>query len=493
MVYFRAAISFLMMASLCHAAEIVAWKIPLTRFAHRGLQSNGIARLAAAPEASPFFKPGDELWDLKGIPSNQEYNGQRLETAPALEWVIWNAGSGRLVTKGEWAAVWQLHQQLRIDQLPRMCRLTAEVFAVPADGSPFSEKSTLLSSLSWICRFGQKFTASKNDDSGTIQVDGSVVTDDLFRFMDFNIVAVVESPGQERLELTSGVILKTGVPLWLARDFNGSRGVDLRVSGRIVLLDGTPSEEVMLIQKANKAEPLQADISEARRSEIPGKGWLISLWMEPTNLVGFVAEPSSEVDPFADSAPPDILREQAKLEEIEVPDFLKPWFQPKVWNLQKILEGYGVIDKTSDAIAGYDPMTQRVFLFSKKPEDLDQFEPMFSGGCDRSPKNVVILLEGNGSTRLTSRSGQRAHLTRSFEKARITRSLQIEPTIGENEDLVDLRIDFQNGIKPTLSQAIQSSATLQNDTWLELLSGNSADAKTPASLRAKAVVTSPLE
>jgi hypothetical protein len=79
MAYLRAAISFLMIASLGHAAEIVAWKIPLNRFAHRGLQSNGIARLASAPEASTFFNPGDELWDLKGIPTGQDNNGHRIE------------------------------------------------------------------------------------------------------------------------------------------------------------------------------------------------------------------------------------------------------------------------------------------------------------------------------------------------------------------------------------------------------------------------------
>ena len=119
-----------LMALVCPEAEIVSWKIPLSCFVGAGLQANGIVRCKTAPEPSPFFKEGDALWDLKGIPAET-----RKETSPPLDWVIWNASSGRLVVKADWLGIWQLLGRLRTDQQPKQCRLTVEVLEVPADGS----------------------------------------------------------------------------------------------------------------------------------------------------------------------------------------------------------------------------------------------------------------------------------------------------------------------------------------------------------------------
>jgi hypothetical protein len=66
---FRALVLWLLVTTVCPAAEIVAWKVPLSRYLTSGLDSEGVVRCKAAPEPSPFFKEGDELWDLKQAPA----------------------------------------------------------------------------------------------------------------------------------------------------------------------------------------------------------------------------------------------------------------------------------------------------------------------------------------------------------------------------------------------------------------------------------------
>ena len=133
----------LLMIGLGCAAEIVAWKVPLNRFAWGGLETEGVARLKSAPEESPFFTDGDELWDLKGIAIE---NSEGVKVAP--EWVVWNAGTGRLVAKGDWAKITAIHEMLRIDQLASHCRLklslvpvTDEALVPSRDSKPVAEIS----------------------------------------------------------------------------------------------------------------------------------------------------------------------------------------------------------------------------------------------------------------------------------------------------------------------------------------------------------------
>ena len=48
------------MAFACEAAEIVSWKVPLSRYAW-GAEVEKKVRLKSAPDPSPFFKDGDEF------------------------------------------------------------------------------------------------------------------------------------------------------------------------------------------------------------------------------------------------------------------------------------------------------------------------------------------------------------------------------------------------------------------------------------------------
>jgi hypothetical protein len=105
----------------------VAWKVPVSRLADKVLESVGVLRCKSAPEASPFFKEGDELWDLKAIMPEDGRTKRKLQ----LEFLVWHASSGRLIAKGNWMDICVLNDVLRPDEMPSYCQLTIGVYEVP--------------------------------------------------------------------------------------------------------------------------------------------------------------------------------------------------------------------------------------------------------------------------------------------------------------------------------------------------------------------------
>jgi hypothetical protein len=466
----------------CQAAEIVAWKVPLGRFSQeRGLDAIGIVRCKAAPEASPFFKEGDLLWDLKGIPVDQ-----RIETEPPLEWVVWNESSGRLVAKADWNGIWQLNQRLRMDRLPQQCRLTAEVFEVPADGSPFSEKSVPSMVLSLLSRSDQEAEALQQQDGRMIRAKGTAtIGDDGDSLVDLRIEVSVALPDQPGLEFDSGITIPSGTAIWVARDFNGTKGLDLRISACIELMDGTPLSQTLMIQKGDAASSIEVDRRDMLRHHIEDKGWLITQWVDPRSLAE-MDSPDTPADPFAEPEPKELPKPHP-FKEVMVPEILRPWFDRPVWDLQEITRDQGLDLKDGVDFVGYDPLTQRIFIFSNSERLLDMFEQLYSYICSRRPAMLVATLDGNGQTRLVTRSGQLCRLKRTVAGDKEIRLLEIEPTIGEMNDLIDLRLCYRDESMAQQKQSITTAVTLSTGHALELISGCAGDAK-KSSLSVKAEV-----
>ena len=409
-------IFWLLLSLACSASEIVAWKVPLSRFAWAGLESQGLIRMKTAPETSPFFRDGDELWDLQGVPVKDQSMEEmsispqplRINTDPALEWLVWNASSGRLVTKANWNAIWQLHQQLRIDQLPTQLRLTLKVFEIPVDGAVPSEESVPVASLTWMARSGSKFSASSQRGSDMIQVGGGATANELGSMIDLALNVGCAVRGQPGLQFDLGLVLRPENPCRVARDFDGRTGLDCSVSGRIELVDGTPLKEAVLIQNGNAFEPLQEDRSGPMRHRVGESGRLMSVWMDPVNVASLISsgpDLSKDMDPFAET-PPEVVRESLKLNEVMVPDCLKAWFPRPVWDLRMHIKRSGIGLNDSD-FAGYDPFSRRVFLFSNQETEIDKFEQLMSPGCMLSPRMIAVSMEGNGQSRIVTRSGQK--------------------------------------------------------------------------------------
>lgn len=483
---------WLMISVACPAAEIVAWKVPLTHFVWAGLKSQGVVRLESAPEPSPFFKKGDELWNLRGIPAVDRSledlplkpQPLRVDTDPPMEWVIWNASTERLVTKADWNAIFQLHQQFRLDQMPKQIRLTAEVFEVPPNGAAPSEKSTPSATLAWVTRSGFKFKASKEADSTGIKAEGELSCSDAF--INLNLYGRCSVRDHPRLEFNCDLVLRSGVPYWVARDFNGTAGLDCRVSGRIELIDGTPLEEAVLIQKLQSSEPLIRDLSEPVKHRIGEKNRLIICSLDPTKLA-YCLDPGAgsakEVDPFAEN-PPEMIWKFLKLQETKVPDNLKAWFPQPVFDLRNQIRAMGITVKDSD-YAGYSPYSQRIFLFTDNESELDKFEVLFTPICEWLPKQIVFSLNGNGESRLITRSGTIGKLAR-IASNEVIRSIQIEPTIDETGDLIDVRLEYLDQPDSIHHESINASHILRSGKATEIMrrAGNDAE---PLSVKAEIV------
>ena len=479
-------ILWLLMALACQAAEIVSWKVPLSRYAW-GVEVEKKIRLKSAPEPSPFFKDGDELWDLKGIPATNE-----AVADPPLDWVVWNARSGRLVAKGDWNAIWQLHSQLQIDQLPKQCRLTAEVFEVPADGSPLTEKSVPAALLSCVSRSGQEVEAVRQHEGKMIHVKGTATLGESNRFVDLKLELSCALPGHPRMDMKTAIVCQPGKPLWVARDFDGNKGVDLRVATTIELTDGTPVNEVFLMQQGDTATPITVDRAEKKRHRLGDKGWLAVQWLDPQLLSNISVSESSggSADPFAEP-PPTEKSEWPDFRMLPVPDILKPWFKLPLLDLREFMGKSGVVSADFTGFAGYDPLAQRIFLFSNDEMELDRFEVLYCTCCYLR-RVVVVTLDGNGQRRLVASSGVLARLVRQGGDQKTIRSLEIEPTIGESRDLIDARLEVVDNTEAAPGELLKTSVLLRSGEPITVLVGSGPDGK-ESSLRMTAEARSVTE
>lgn len=465
----------------CPAVEIVAWKVPLSHYTAEDLQSTNITRCKAPPEASPFFKEGDELWDIKGVAPEDG-----IEHAPQVEWLVWNASSGRLVTKTEWISVWQLHQRLGIEELPRQCRLKASVFEVPANGAPPSESTTARTILTWVTRSGMKFEVAQHTELGGVEVRGSSTMYEFGSMADLELQVSCIPSDQPKMDFNCAVSLWSGTSLWLARDFDGRSGLDFVITNRIELMDGTPVEEAMMIQKADKAEPVKLDHKQMSRHRIGDEGWLASQWLDPSQLQNWSTTIDPGDDPFAEK-PLGRIRELLELEEVNAPGEINSWFSGPVWNVGKLVRATGAIEADSGSFAGYDPRSRCVFLFTKEVGEVDKFEQLFSSGCLLPIKHIEICMSGRGETRLITRSGQKSALSRTVGGGNPIRLLEIEPVIGERDNLLDLHFIYRDGPKESPMKAIQSAITIKSGDSIDVMEASS-DGGANSSLLLKAAI-----
>ena len=473
-------IYLLLAISVCPAAEIVGWKVPLSRFVGRGLEADGIVRIKSAPEASPFFKEGDELWDLKEA---------RLDTRDdpklSLDWLIWDATSERLVAKGSWTDLCAIHEILRADALPRHLKLTVAICEVVADAAPLAENAKPVSKLSICVRSGQNATANWGGNGSSLEVDAGVEFVETDPFVDVRLLVTAKEPDQLGLRVNTAFTLKSGCPLWVARDFDGKQGLDLQASGTLESMDGTPLREVMMIQKGNATQSLwpQQRSHEYERVPVEGGGWLMSCFMSPGQLEEIIkgSRQSSEADPFAEPSeqerpklpraasvkPPALISSSLDHEVLDATE----WLRKGVLNLAGNLELRG-------SFVGYDPIGQRFYFYSSNQTAVEMVSQLLTPMCNHRPALLGVTLDGVGQTRLIGKSGQKASLERITGKETVERSFEIEPTIGENDDVMDLRFVFEDRTDAKKITEINSSNTLSVGKPLEVFSDMGADRET---------------
>ena len=323
-----------------------------------------------------------------------------------------------------------------------------------------------------------------------IRMKGTADIGDDNRFVYLQLELSCAIPGHHGMDLKTVLTFQPGKPLWVARDFDRNKGLDLRVSTTIELTDGTPVAEVFLIQQGDTAMPIVVNRREMKRHRVGDKGWLAAQWMDPQFLSDM--EPSGgAADPFAEPPPKDRAGKPVSA-AVPVPEALKPWFNRPVLDLRELMKNSGVVEADFTGFVGYEPLAQRIFLFSNDKMELDKFEQLVSGGCNLSPRLVAVTSDGNGQTRLVTRSGMPSRLVRQGGDGKIIRSLEIEPTIGESYNLIEVRFDAVDNTKATPGQRLKSTIILRSGEPLAVLVGSAPDGK-ESSLRIKAEIQEGLE
>jgi hypothetical protein len=442
---------------ISHAAEIVAWRTPLSRYGIGGLEAPGV-RCKDAPETSPFFKQGDELWDLTKAVS------ERLGTRKiALDWLVWNASSRRLVAKGNLWDLYIIHKIIGVDPQPVQCRVVTSVFEVSEDGAPLSANAKSVSETSVVCHSGQTPSAFWEGGGKSMDLDVKGTISENGGFTDILFKAQIAIPGQLPMKIETTFSCEDGKALWVARDFDGKKGLDLRVAATVELLDGSLFQERVLIQKGGGEWPVFPSRRQAAPQSIDGRGWLVSVNLDPNTMKEFLSPGAiqPDADPFQE-APRDEFQDLPHTISVQPPEFLREWVTHEVLDAHDWMKSIDPNLPGENDFAGYDPIEERIYFFSPNRTSVDNLSAALSPMCCGRPATVVSTLEGLGQTRLIGKSGSKSTLARILDSKTNTRFLEIEPTVGEYGDVVDFRFDFENRSDPQRITRLNSSATLDD-------------------------------
>ena len=68
----------------------------------------------------------------------------------------------------------------------------------------------------------------------------------------FSLYLHCDIPGQSSLGVNTSVVVKNGVPVWIASDADGRSGAAIRVTAWLILADGSPAADLVKVQDGNQ-------------------------------------------------------------------------------------------------------------------------------------------------------------------------------------------------------------------------------------------------
>lgn len=459
---------WLLVVSLSTAAEIVAWKVPLTRFAVHGMDSEGLVRRKVPPEASPFFGVGDELWDLSALSEDQ-----RIDTNTPLDWAVWNSTTSTVVTKSDWNGVWRLRNQLQVFEQATQCRVTLKVFEVPKDGSDLSEQAAPVGVLSCVTRSGLEAEAETRHDATWMRAKMTTTVSDFGDVLDLTLDCSSLVPSQARLDLKTDLVLRPGRSVWVARDFDGTRGLDINVSASVELADGSPFSDAVRIQTGNRWRSVVRRRQDFEVHRIAYDEWL-GIFHAADECVNRYGSPSVE-----DLDPSDPFDGRPVM--LKLPDSVKPWIANPVWDLRGRVLKDG-IELNPSEWAGVDPLTLKMFFLTNSPGKLDLIEKRYYPNDRRFTGMVAATIQTKGQIRLVSHAHGKPVMSRILD-GKVIRRIEIEPAFREKNEMdVGLHCVLHDPSFAGKALNVEAAPRLKLGRWQELPLGNDANGK----LRAKA-------
>ena len=275
--------------------------------------------------------------------------------------------------------------------------------------------------------------------------------------------------GQPELFLATMVCLESGSPMWIARDFSGGKGLDLRVSAGIESLDGVPMEKLLVIQKGDRLAPVACNLGRLnlRVSDDSlkiGDGWLTSdflvsgQWPE----LDEAGSADSSVNPFSDGSPFPVQIYRKSLAELKPPEVLKPWIDHPVLDIRPMAGDAGLHLESERDFLGYDPIEKRTILYSADEQVRNRYAGLFSLGLRGAPPvNLALITDGPRPTRIVSRSGVPATLRRKDASGKVLSDWRSELVVEEDRHSIQLELGYGN--------TAEARATLEVGRMSEIL------------------------
>lgn len=469
---------------MAFSAEIIAWKTPVAVIAPEGLNVSGVTRLERPPEASPFFGPKDELWDIAVLMSRPD---RKLSDPP--DWIVWNATTGYLVAKVSWAAYLEIEHKWKLQFPASQCRVKIDVYEVSVDGSPPDSSKPPKHSLTILTRDGQKTRASNSEGGTSVGVEcvADFSEDDLTVscVQLKTLIAVTRSDGSTS-KFETCVVPEDGTLLWLAREFDGKNGVDIMVTATAELVDGSPVSQAVMRQEGNTVMPFPSHLRYWKSDNIAigEKSRLIWCSLPLKDIFRFfhlveIREDKKIDDPFAAGGDADVpekmlMVDESKLKLITAPEILAPHFRGPVFDFSGLGNTLGLEFPEGDLL-GYDYKNQRFFIYSSDINVLLQFEKILSLENGMNPISLVTTVKGNGELRMISRSGLKSSIETTHPKFNQTRSFQVELIVDESNTYLHAEYAYHDKIGEKVMNLVESDATMVFGEPLRISEKNKAD------------------
>jgi hypothetical protein len=259
-------------------------------------------------------------------------------------------------------------------------------------------------------------------------------------------------PGNPHLSVTTSFHCNHGKPCWIARDFDGTRGLDISATARALWFDGTPLAEWIMIERQDKTVPLQDTRHHLPLDEIHplrnGQWLLKSYWgylMEAQKL----QKPAEDAqNPFEDSAPEPL----PFFKSIARPEALKPWVDHELLDALPALIAvgvdHGIPNDGTLLFAGGDPFAGWLYTIASERHTAEMVRDMMAGLTRDFPSQLSVILQDQGERRLLMLDGHNASLTRTSEEKTETELLfESSPHINDpdTEMAITESISLDNG------------------------------------------------
>jgi len=414
------------LAAFAQAAEILSWRAPQTALSHAPALALQPLETPAADISTVFINPADRLMKTR-------------ETPKGMDWIIWNASTERWVAKGSWTTLSTLHWMMQHEPMMPIADLTFRIHPVNnRDATPDFTAEPLATKTIRIPS-GQRIDQDGPPaDKSRPSIEASAAAT-IWRFenpvVELRCALTGRVPGNPDLEVITYFSCNVGKPTWIARDFDGRRGLDFSVEARTFWFDGSPLAERLLIEKDGKAIPLH----QAHRKS-PALGEVIELpngqWLFRTEILA-ILESAGQLIPPDPNVPnpfdPPNLRPKSNftLDSIARPAVLAPWVDHELLDLlpvmKKIAIAEGLPDNGNLLFAGGDPIGDWAFGIAADRETAENYA-MALGGHPRSHgMQLSVNLQDEGERRLLMMLGYRGHLSRKSGGS-IVHELTLEPS-----------------------------------------------------------------